>query len=184
MNIRPGRLDGLYLVEPSVFGDERGFFKESWSERHFEAAGLSLKFVQDNVSRSTKGVLRGLHFQNPNSQGKLVSVLEGEGFDVAVDIRKGSPTFGQWEGHLLSGSSHLQFYVPPGFAHGFVVTSETALFTYKCTDFYHPESEHSILWNDPAIGIDWPLEEVQLSQKDREALPLSAVSEELLSFSS
>jgi dTDP-4-dehydrorhamnose 3,5-epimerase len=183
MNIRPGRLEGLFLIEPAVFGDARGFFMESWSQRDFEKAGLNFNFVQDNVSRSSKGVLRGLHFQSPHSQGKMVSVVEGEVFDVAVDIRKGSPTFGQWEGHLLSSESHLQFYVPPGFAHGFVVTSETALFTYKCTDFYHPEHECSVLWNDPEIGIEWPLEDVQLSGKDSKALPLSEIPEHLLSFS-
>ena len=183
MNITAGRLEGLFLIEPAVFGDARGFFMESWSQRHFESAGLNLNFVQDNVSRSTRGVLRGLHFQNPHSQGKLVSVIEGEVFDVAVDIRKDSPTFGQWEGHLLSSDNHRQFYVSPGFAHGFVVTSETALFTYKCTDFYAPEHECSVLWNDPDIGIEWPIEDVQLSGKDQQARPLSDIPEHLLNFS-
>ncbi|WP_010254847.1 dTDP-4-dehydrorhamnose 3,5-epimerase [Treponema primitia] len=147
---------GLYEIQPKVFTDGRGYFFESYSERDFHAAGLPLVFVQDNQSRSVKGVLRGLHFQKQYPQGKLVRVIAGEVFDVAVDIRRGSPTRGKWHGVLLSGEKQNQFYIPPGFAHGFLVVSDTAVFAYKCTEFYHPEDEGGIIWNDPAIGIRWP----------------------------
>ncbi|WP_346353512.1 dTDP-4-dehydrorhamnose 3,5-epimerase [Azotosporobacter soli] len=167
MNVLETRLSGVKIIEPKVFGDERGFFFESWQKDRYEVLGIQGEFVQDNVSFSTKGVLRGLHFQNPHGQGKLVSVLQGEVFDVAVDIRVGSPTFGQWEGVLLSGENHRQFWIPTGFAHGFCVVSDTALFSYKCTDRYAPECEGGIAWNDPDIGIDWPLQEVTLSDKDK-----------------
>lgn len=149
-------IEGLYEIVPKVFGDARGYFFESWSERDFFDAGLSMKFVQDNQSRSTKGVLRGLHFQRKHPQGKLVRCIEGEVFDVAVDIRKGSATFGKWHGVILSGTRQNQFYVPAGFAHGFLVLSTQATFAYKCTDFYHPEDEGGLMWNDVGVGIQWP----------------------------
>jgi dTDP-4-dehydrorhamnose 3,5-epimerase len=154
--ITPCPIDGLYEIQPKVFGDARGAFFEAWSERDFSEAGLSLKFVQDNQSRSVKGVLRGLHFQKTHPQGKLVRVIEGEVFDVAVDIRKGSSTFGKWHAVTLSGEKNNMFYIPEGFAHGFLVMSDTAIFTYKCTDFYHPEDEGGLIWNDPDINIAWP----------------------------
>jgi dTDP-4-dehydrorhamnose 3,5-epimerase len=166
---KPCPIDGLYEIEPKVFGDSRGYFFEAWSERDFTKAGLSMVFVQDNQSRSAKGVLRGLHFQRIHPQGKLVRVIDGEVFDVAVDIRPGSPTYGKWHGVTLSGEKQNQFYISEGFAHGFLVLSETAVFTYKCTDFYHPEDEGGIIWNDPAIAIAWPDlgMEYLLSEKDK-----------------
>lgn len=173
MNVIPTSLPGVLILEPRVFGDDRGFFMETWNQSRYAEAGLPASFVQDNLSFSRRGVLRGLHFQNPNPQSKLVYVLQGEVFDVAVDIRKGSPTFGQWTGVTLSGENKRQFWVPEGFAHGFVVTSETALFTYKCTDAYSPKDEGSILWNDPDLAIDWPIQDVELSAKDKAALRLS-----------
>ena len=162
-------IEGLFEIKPKVFGDSRGYFFESWSERDFAAAGLSMRFVQDNQSKSTKGVLRGLHFQKTHPQGKLVRVIEGEVFDVAVDIRPGSRTYGKWHGVILSAEKNNMFYIPEGFAHGFLVISDTAIFTYKCTDFYHPEDEGGLLWNDPAIGIVWPDigMEPLLSEKDK-----------------
>lgn len=162
-------IEDVYIIEPTVFGDERGYFMETYHQNEFKEAGLDLNFVQDNQSKSTKGVLRGLHFQYNNPQGKLVRVIKGEVFDVAVDLRKNSPTYGQWEGVTLSESNKKQFYVPEGFAHGFLVLSDEAEFTYKCTDFYDHEDEGGILWNDPEIGIEWPLdniETVKLSEKD------------------
>ncbi|MDP9457237.1 MAG: dTDP-4-dehydrorhamnose 3,5-epimerase [Actinomycetota bacterium] len=166
MNVRETDLPGVLVVEPDVFGDERGFFLETWNRARYEAAGLPSDFVQDNLSFSSRGVLRGLHFQNPHPQGKLVYVLQGEVFDVAVDIRVGSPTFGRWVGVSLSAENKRQLWVPEGFAHGFVVTSEKALFSYKCTDFYYREAEAGVLWNDPDIGIDWPIANPTLSDKD------------------
>jgi dTDP-4-dehydrorhamnose 3,5-epimerase len=181
MNIEPTHLPGVLLIEPTVFGDQRGFFKESWSRQKFAERGLMLDFVQDNVSLSRRGILRGLHFQNPNPQGKLVQVLQGEVFDVAVDIRRGSPTFGQWYGARLSAENHLQLYIPEGFAHGFCVLSETALFAYKCTDLYNPKAEHSLRWDDPDIGIDWPIDQPpMLSAKDEAARYLRDMPEEFL----
>ncbi|MCL6438261.1 MAG: dTDP-4-dehydrorhamnose 3,5-epimerase [Rubrobacteraceae bacterium] len=168
-------LPGVLIVEPDVFGDERGFFMETWNRRRYEEAGLPGVFVQDNLSFSRRGVLRGLHYQNPDQQGKLVYVLTGEVFDVAVDIRRGSPHFGRWTGVELSSENRRQLWVPEGFAHGFVVLSETALFAYKCTAPYNREAEGSVLWNDPEIGIDWPLEDPILSEKDAAAPPLSGV---------
>jgi dTDP-4-dehydrorhamnose 3,5-epimerase len=161
----------VILLEPRVFGDERGFFFESFNHRQFEeAVGRPVKFVQDNHSKSAKGVLRGLHYQLPQAQGKLVRVTAGEVFDVAVDLRKSSPTFGKWVGERLSAENKLQMWVPEGFAHGFVVLSESAEFLYKTTDFYAPEHERCIAWNDPALGIQWPLEQPpQLSAKDAAA---------------
>jgi dTDP-4-dehydrorhamnose 3,5-epimerase len=164
------KIKDLYIIEPTVFGDIRGYFMESYSKRDFVEAGLSMEFVQDNESKSKKGVLRGLHFQTKHTQGKLVRVVEGEVFDVVVDLRDGSPTFGLWEGVLLTAENKKQFYVPEGFAHGFLVVSEEAVFQYKCTDYYAPEYDGGILWNDPEIGIEWPLqgiEEVLLSEKDK-----------------
>ncbi|CAI8922691.1 dTDP-4-dehydrorhamnose 3,5-epimerase [Methylocaldum szegediense] len=169
MKIESTALPGVLLIEPDVFGDSRGFFLETWNRRRYHAAGLDQEFVQDNMSLSRKGILRGLHFQNPNPQGKLVQVLQGEVFDVAVDIRVGSPTFGRWFGVHLSGENHLQLYVPEGFAHGFCVLSETALFSYKCTDFYNPDTEYSLRWDDPDLGITWPIETPVLSAKDQSA---------------
>ncbi len=166
-------IPGVVILEPRVFGDARGFFMETWNQARYVEAGLPASFVQDNLSYSRRGVLRGLHFQHPNAQGKLVYVLQGEVFDVAVDIRRGSPTFGQSVSALLSSDNKRQFYVPPGFAHGFCVTSETALFAYKCTELYSPKDEASILWNDPALGIDWPIDAPELSDKDRIALSLA-----------
>ena len=168
MNILHTKLPGVLIIEPDVFGDARGFFMEIWKEERYSQAGIRGPFVQDNLSFSaTKGVLRGLHYQNPYSQGKLVSAIAGEVYDVAVDIRHGSPTFGQWTAVTLSGENHLQFWIPPGFAHGFCVVSESAYFMYKCTDIYHAETEGGILWNDPALAITWPLENVVLSAKDQ-----------------
>ena len=168
MDIKKTEIEGLLIIEPKVFGDDRGYFLESYNQKRYQDAGIPGSFVQDNLSFSRKGVLRGLHFQSPNAQGKLVSCPMGEVFDVAVDIRKGSPTFGRWVGVHLSGENKRQFWIPPGFAHGFVVTSETALFSYKCTEYYSPKDEKTILWNDPEIGIKWPISEgAQLSEKDR-----------------
>ena len=179
--IEPTPLEGLLRIQPDVFGDARGFFQETWNQNRYADAGLDRDFVQDNLSYSRRGILRGLHFQNPGAQGKLVYVLQGEVFDVAVDVRSGSPTFGQWYGLTLSAENHLQLFVPEGFAHGFCVTSEYALFAYKCTSFYNPSAEHSILWNDPEIGIAWPIENPELSGKDREGKPLSEFDPKLLS---
>ncbi|HWR09224.1 dTDP-4-dehydrorhamnose 3,5-epimerase [Sporomusa sp.] len=168
MKIIETKLPGVVIVEPRVFGDTRGFFQETWQKSRYEAIGINEQFVQDNISFSTRGVLRGLHYQNPHAQGKLVSVVQGEVFDVAVDIRVGSPTFGQWAGTILSSDNHWQLWIPPGFAHGFCVVSDTAYFTYKCSDVYAPEAEGGISWNDPDIGIEWPLSAVELSGKDKE----------------
>jgi len=175
MRVTPLALPEVLLVEPAVFGDVRGFFMESFSARRYAEVGISGPFVQDNVSRSQRGVLRGLHLQHPHAQGKLVSVLEGEVFDVAVDVRVGSPTFGRWVGECLSAENHRQLYVPAGFAHGFVVTSDEALFSYKCTDYYYPQDERSVRWDDPRIGIVWPVEAPTVSAKDQAGLPLDQV---------
>jgi dTDP-4-dehydrorhamnose 3,5-epimerase len=169
MNVIETTIAGLLIIEPKVFGDDRGFFMESWNADRFREAGLDLHFVQDNHSRSARGVLRGLHFQNPNPQGKLVRVTAGRAWDVAVDLRRASPSFGQWHGVELSAANKRMFWVPPGFAHGFVALEDGTDFLYKCTAFYEPAKEHSLLWNDPAVGIEWPLEgmEPQLSGKDQ-----------------
>lgn len=164
---------GLLIIEPKVFGDARGFFLETWNEQHYREAGLDLRFVQDNLSSSRRGTLRGLHFQNPNSQGKLVWVIAGEVFDVAVDLRRSSPTFGRWHGLMLSGENRLQFYVPGGFAHGFAVLSETAVFAYKCTAFYSPQDELTLSWDDPTVGVKWPLSDPVLSEKDKQGVRLN-----------
>lgn len=159
-------IPGLIVVEPQVFGDARGFFLETYSEKRYHEAGITARFVQANHSRSRRGVLRGLHYQLVQPQGKLVSVARGAVYDVAVDIRKGSPTFGKHYGVILDDQTHRQMYVPPGFAHGFVVLSEECDFLYQVTDYYHPASEQGIAWNDPDLGIDWPLTDVLLSEKD------------------
>lgn len=169
MNIIECDIPGPLIIEPDVFGDERGFFLESWNARTFAEAGLDLTFVQDNHSRSPRGVLRGLHYQNPDRQGKLVRVTSGAVFDVAVDLRRSSPHFGRWAGVTLTAENKRQFWVPEGFAHGFLVLEDGTDFLYKCTGLYAPESEHTLAWDDPQVGIDWPLEgiEPQLSAKDR-----------------
>jgi dTDP-4-dehydrorhamnose 3,5-epimerase len=163
-------IDGLFIIEPTVFGDERGFFMETYHAKEFNEAGINVTFVQDNHSKSKKGVLRGLHFQYNNPQGKLVRVIKGEVYDVAVDLRKGSSTYGKWEGVILSEENKKQFYVPEGFAHGFLVLSDDAEFTYKCTNFYDADDEGGILWNDPDVGIEWPINNIDgiiLSEKDK-----------------
>lgn len=182
MNVIETKLPGVLLVEPKVFGDERGFFMETWHAERYEEAGLPgcAGFVQDNLSFSRHGVLRGLHFQNPDQQGKLVYVLQGEVYDVAVDIRAGSPTFGEWTGAALSSKNKRQLYVPEGFAHGFLVTSSTALFAYKCTAKYNARAEAAVLWNDPEIGIQWPVDAPTLSEKDHAAPTLAEVPVERL----
>ena len=168
-------IKGVYVIEPTVFGDERGYFMETYNKNDFDEAGLNFNFVQDNQSQSKKGVLRGLHFQYTQPQGKLVRVIKGEVFDVAVDLRKDSETYGKWEGVILSEENKKQFYIPEGFAHGFVVLSDEAEFTYKCTDFYKANDEGGIQWNDPEIGIDWPIDDIDeiiLSDKDKLWKPL------------
>jgi len=180
MNVISCELEGLLVFEPKVFGDARGFFMETWNQQRYKDAGLSLDFVQDNISISRRGVLRGLHFQNPHPQGKLLQVLLGEVFDVAVDLRRQSPTFGKWHGLVLSAENKRQFYVPPGFAHGFLVLSETALFSYKCTDFFSPKDESTLKWNDPELKIQWPIKEPIISEKDARGVPLRAISVEKL----
>ena len=178
MKVIATELPGVLLVEPNVFGDVRGFFMETWQAARYRDAGLPERFVQDNHSRSRRGVLRGLHYQLVQPQGKLVWVTRGAVFDVAVDVRRGSPAFGRWFGCVLDDVDHRQLYIPPGFAHGFCVLSEEADFFYKCTDYYHPASERGIAWNDPEIGIDWPLQEVALSGKDQQNRCLSAQADE------
>lgn len=175
MKVTPTEIPDVLILEPKVFGDQRGFFFESFNQQVFnEATGLDVHFVQDNHSRSAQGVLRGLHYQISQPQGKLVRVVSGEVLDVAVDIRRSSPTFGKWVSVLLSGENHRQVWVPSGFAHGFVVLSETADFLYKTTDYYAPQFERAVLWNDPALGIDWQLKtEPKLSAKDMLGLPLA-----------
>ncbi|WP_242147516.1 dTDP-4-dehydrorhamnose 3,5-epimerase [Sphingomonas sp. BAUL-RG-20F-R05-02] len=170
-------IPGPIIVEPAVFGDERGFFLESWNAAKFRDGGLDFALVQDNHSRSAKGVLRGLHFQNPNPQGKLVRVTAGAVWDVAVDVRRSSPNFGKWVGVELSAANKRMFWVPPGFAHGFLTLEDDTDFLYKCTALYEPASEHSLLWNDPALGIDWPLDgiELNLSARDIAGTPLAEI---------
>ncbi len=179
MKFIPTEIPEVIVIEPDVFGDTRGFFLESYHEQKYREAGIPGPFVQDNISRSEKGVLRGLHAQLIKPQGKLVSVLRGSVFDVAVDIRRGSPTFGKWVGVELTGENHRQLWIPPGFVHGFSTLSESADFAYKCTDFYHPEGEIGVLWNDPAIGIDWRIADPKLSEKDALYPTLSEVEDRL-----
>ena len=166
MKVEKTKLDGVFIITPETFEDERGFFLESYNKDRYAKAGLNYDFVQDNHSHSSKGVLRGLHYQRTKPQGKLVRVAKGKVFDVAVDMRQTSSTFGQWESVILSEKNKIQFWVPPGFAHGFLVLSDTADFEYKCTDYYNPDDEGSILWNDPNLGIQWPIDDPKLSKKD------------------
>lgn len=180
MKVTRCEIEGLLIVEPAVFGDARGFFMETWNEERYREVGIELRFVQDNVSFSRRGILRGLHFQNPHAQDKLVSVLQGEVWDVAVDLRKQSKTFAKWYATTLSAENKRQFFIPRGFAHGFLVTSETALFHYKCTNLYSPTSELAIRWDDPDIGISWPLKEPLLSDKDSRGRFLKEVPQERL----
>ncbi|NDL62313.1 dTDP-4-dehydrorhamnose 3,5-epimerase [Acerihabitans arboris] len=168
MKVLNTKIDGVKIIEPQVFGDARGFFLETFEKRRYQSLlDIDLEFVQDNHSRSAKNVLRGLHFQKTNPQGKLVRVVRGEVFDVAVDIRRDSPTYGQWEGVLLSEENKKQFWIPPGLAHGFVVITDVADFEYKCTDYYNPQHEECLLWNDPAVAIAWPVTQPLLSEKDK-----------------
>lgn len=169
MRIGPGELPGLLMIEPDLFEDSRGFLFEVWNRRRYAEAGLEVEFVQDNLSRSRCGTLRGLHFQNPCPQGKLVSVLEGEVYDVVVDLRRSSLRFGSWTGVTLSSRHPRQVYIPPGLAHGFLVLSESALFHYKCTAFYSPNDELRLRWDDPELAIDWPIREPRLSAQDASA---------------
>ncbi len=182
MDVFEGDLPGVRVIEPDVYADDRGAFMETWNARDYGKHGLDMTFVQDNLSRSRRHVLRGLHFQNPRPQGKLISVLRGEVYDVVVDIRADSETFGEWEGMTLSDENARQLYVPEGFAHGFVVTSDEALFHYKCTDFYHPEAEGVIRWNDPGLNVEWPVDEPILSDRDRAAPLLEEVPSERFLF--
>ena len=174
MNVIQTELPGVLIIEPRVFGDVRGFFMETWHQLRYAEAGIAEHFVQDNLSLSRHGILRGLHYQHPQGQGKLVNVLHGEVLDVVVDIRLGSPTFGRWVGVTLSSENRRQLYVPPGFAHGFCVTGDVALFAYKCTEFYNPATEGCIRWDDPEIGIAWPLTP-SLSEKDQDGMMLKDV---------
>lgn len=169
MKLIASSLPGCVLIEPAVFGDSRGFFFETWNAERYAEQGLPGNFVQSNVSSSERGVLRGLHYQWPRPQGKLVTVLQGEVYDVAVDIRQGSPTFGRWEAFILSGENRRQLWIPPGFAHGFAVLSDTALFNYLCTDVYVKEADAAIRWNDADLAVDWPLGAPSLSAKDQQA---------------
>lgn len=176
MKIINTELQDVKILEPKIFGDKRGFFMETFRDSWFRENVANVAFVQDNHSKSARGILRGLHYQAKQTQGKLVRVVHGEVFDVAVDVREGSPTFGRWVGTYLSADNKRQFWVPAGFAHGFYVTSDSAEFVYKCTDYYHPESEYSLRWDDPQLGIEWPLEAAgppQLSAKDASGLLLS-----------
>lgn len=179
MKVTETSLPGVLLIEPKVFEDERGFFFESYQEKHYQDAGIPKPFVQDNHSGSVRGTLRGLHYQLARPQGKLVRVVVGEVFDVAVDIRRGSPSFGQWFGTYLSAANKKQMYIPEGFAHGFCVTSKAAEFLYKCTDMYVPGDQHGIIWNDPQLQIDWPVSEPLLSPKDQALPQLSQAGEKL-----
>jgi dTDP-4-dehydrorhamnose 3,5-epimerase len=173
MKFEPTPLRDVYLLQPRVFGDQRGFFLESWNQETFRNAGFDMHFVQDNHSRSARGILRGMHYQTEHAQGKLVRVTSGEVFDAVVDLRRSSPTLGQWYGVTLSAENHRMLWVPPGFAHGFYVVSDFADFQYKCTELYHPQSEVSLAWDDPTVGIRWPLAEGEsplLSEKDAHGL--------------
>ncbi|MFW5875164.1 MAG: dTDP-4-dehydrorhamnose 3,5-epimerase [Myxococcota bacterium] len=180
MNVVEMDLPGVKIVEPRVFGDERGFFMETWNGPRYEGAGIAGRFVQDNMSRSEGGVLRGLHLQHPHAQGKLVWAVEGEVFDVAVDVRVGSPTFAHWVGLRLSADNKRQLWVPPGFAHGFCVTSDRATVSYKCTELYDSSSELGVAWNDASIGINWPVRDPRVSEKDAASLPLHEIAPERL----
>jgi len=176
MQIQRLAIPDLILITPDVYRDERGYFQETWHGARYAEYGIPEDFVQDNEARSSRGVLRGLHYQLAHPQGKLVRVVEGEVFDIAVDIRIGSPTFRKWKGVRLNSELKQQLYVPPGFAHGYCVLSETALFSYKCTEYYHPEDEYSLLWNDPDLGIEWPVERPIVSPKDQAAPRLKEIN--------
>jgi len=180
MKVLETSLPGCVIIEQAVFADPRGFFFESWNSERFEAHGLPGKFVQSNVSSSSRGVLRGLHYQWPRPQGKLISVIEGEVYDVAVDLRRGSPYFGQWTSTILDSTSKRQLWIPEGFAHGFAVLSDRAVFSYLCTDVYVRDSDAGVRWNDPTIGIEWPFSSPLLSDKDAQAPVLAAVAAERL----
>lgn len=182
VNVRKTNLPGVLLIEPTIFQDERGYFVEAYQKQRYADLGLTLPFVQDNISFSRRNTLRGLHFQNPHPQGKLLYVLVGEILDVAVDIRINSSTFGHWVGLTLSADNKKQVYVPPGFAHGFCVMSEVALLAYKCTDYYYPEHEGTILWNDPELNIAWPIQDPILAEKDRKAPLLEFIRREQFIF--
>lgn len=182
MFFHPMEIPGVVVIEPKIFRDARGFFMETYHAEKFREAGIDLPFVQDNHSRSTRNILRGLHIQVPYAQGKLVRVIEGEIYDVAVDVRLGSPHFGKSVAVFLSAEKGNQLYIPPGFAHGFCVTSEIAQVQYKCTALYHPEAEFSIAWNDPELAIDWPIRDPILSDKDRNAPRLNAVHARLMPY--
>ena len=176
MKVLPTELDGVLVIEPTIFGDQRGFFLESFQKQRYRDAGIDIEFVQDNISFSVRHTLRGLHYQYPHGQAKLVQVLQGEIYDVAVDIRQGSPTFGRWTGVVLSEENRRQFFLPEGFAHGFCVMSATALFMYKCSAYYAPEEEGGICWDDPDLGIPWPVQTPILSQRDGTFSALSGVA--------
>lgn len=180
MKVFTTELSGVLLIQPDIFKDERGFFFESYSKKKYEQLGIQTEFLQDNISFSLRNVLRGLHFQSSNPQGKLVYAMQGKIFDVVVDIRKGSPTYGHWIGYELSDENNIQLWIPPGFAHGFCVPSKSALFCYKSSNYYTPESEVTIAWNDPNIDIDWPIDNPTLSPKDSDVILLNQVNENLL----
>jgi dTDP-4-dehydrorhamnose 3,5-epimerase len=180
MKVSKTELPGVLVITPDVYGDDRGYFVETWRSRRYAELGLPESFVQDNLSMSRRGILRGLHLQHPNGQGKLVQVVHGEVFDVAVDVRVGSPTFGRWVGTVLSRDNHKQVWVPPGFAHGFCVMSGMALFSYKCSEVYHRDSEIGVAWDDPELGIEWPVREPELSRKDAEFPRLSDIPRDRL----
>ena len=179
MNVIKTKIEGVLIIEPRVFGDDRGFFYETFHAARYKEAGIADNFVQDNRSRSTGGVLRGLHFQKNKPQGKLVTVTQGEVYDVVVDLRPDSATFGQYEGIMLTGENKIQFYIPPGFAHGFCVLSDTADFQYKCTDFYDPSDEGGLIWNDQTVNINWPISEPNLSAKDKVLPSLKSIYKNL-----
>ena len=173
MKVTESRIKGVYTIEPDVYIDDRGFFMETFHrERYRKLLGINLDFVQDNISRSSKNVLRGMHFQRNYPQGKIIKVSRGEILDVIVDLRKDSPTYGTWESFKLSEQNKLQVWIPPGFAHGFLVMSDSADFEYKCTEYYHPEDEHCLMWDDPEVAIDWPINDPILSEKDKQGLCL------------
>jgi len=180
MNVHKTELDGVVVIEPNVFNDQRGYFLETYNQKRYQEIGINSNFVQDNLSFSKKGTLRGLHYQYPHDQAKLVQVIQGEVFDVVVDIRRKSPMFGKWIGQYLSDENNLQIFVPEGFAHGFCVLSDTALFHYKCSDFYAPECEGGVLWSDPDVGVDWPLDSPLVSEKDAQFSCLKDIAEDRL----
>jgi dTDP-4-dehydrorhamnose 3,5-epimerase len=180
MKVTKTKLPEVLIIEPDVFSDARGWFLETFSRKRYEQMGIKEAFVQDNVSYSVKNVLRGLHYQYPNPQGKLVQVLSGEVYDVAVDIRLGSPTFGQWVADTISASNHRQIYIPPGFAHGFCVLTDTALFSYKCTEYYNAAADAGIIWNDPDLNIPWPVDSPIVSKKDAGFLRLKDIHKDKL----